>query len=117
MGPAARVLWFDAQVADALDSGTGQTVVVGAGYDSRAWRFRREGVQYFEWDHGATQEDKERRAPGPGGAYVNVDLTTRGAAELFLEHGSAPLMPERHRISGRIGSSVWPVPVAATISG
>jgi hypothetical protein len=30
--------------ADALDAGVRQVAVVGAGYDTRAWRFRREGV-------------------------------------------------------------------------
>ncbi len=44
-GLAARVLWFDEQVAKALDAGIGQIAVIGAGYDSRAWRFRRDGVQ------------------------------------------------------------------------
>ncbi len=44
-GLAARVLWFDEQVANALDAGIGQIAVIGAGYDSRAWRFRRDGVQ------------------------------------------------------------------------
>jgi hypothetical protein len=65
-GLAARVLWHDAQVAKALDAGIRQVAVIGAGYDSRAWRFRRDGVRFFELDHGTTQQDKVRRAPGPG---------------------------------------------------
>jgi O-methyltransferase involved in polyketide biosynthesis len=32
------VLWFDAQVVAALEAGIEQVVVIGAGYDSRAWR-------------------------------------------------------------------------------
>ena len=35
-GFAARVLWFDAQVIQALDTGITQVAVIGAGYDSRA---------------------------------------------------------------------------------
>jgi methyltransferase (TIGR00027 family) len=86
-GLAARVLWFDAQVAKALDAGIEQVAVIGGGYDSRAWRFRRDGVQFFEVDHEATQRDKARRAPRPGPTYVEADLTTQGAAEALLEQG------------------------------
>jgi methyltransferase (TIGR00027 family) len=86
-GLAARVLWYDAQVANALDAGIDQIVVIGAGYDSRAWRFRRDGLRFFEVDHGATQQDKARRAPGPGPTYVEADLTTQSAAEALLAYG------------------------------
>ena len=86
-GLAARVLWFDAQVTDALDAGIEQVAVIGAGYDSRAWRFRRDGVRFFELDHGETQQDKAWRAPGPGPVYVEADLTAQSAAKELLEHG------------------------------
>jgi methyltransferase (TIGR00027 family) len=99
-GLAARVLWFDAQVADALDSHIQQIAVIGAGYDSRAWRFRREGVQFFELDHGATQQDKARRAPGPGPIYVEADLSSHGAAEALHEHGLDPLRPALFVVEG-----------------
>jgi O-methyltransferase involved in polyketide biosynthesis len=65
-GLAARVLWFDAQVAATLGDRIGQVTVIGAGHDSRAWRMRRGGVQFFELDHAATQRDKARRAPRAG---------------------------------------------------
>jgi methyltransferase (TIGR00027 family) len=99
-GLAARVLWFDAQVAGALDSQIKQIAVIGAGYDSRAWRFCRESVQFFELDHGATQQDKVRRAPGPGPTYVGADLTTHGAAEALLEYGLDPLRPALFVVEG-----------------
>jgi methyltransferase (TIGR00027 family) len=86
-GLAARVLWFDAQVIEALDADIGQIAVIGAGYDSRSWRFCREGVQFFELDHAATQQEKIRRAPGPGPIYVAADLTTQSAGEALVEHG------------------------------
>lgn len=35
---AARTLFFDEEVNRALDDGIGRVVMVGAGYDSRAWR-------------------------------------------------------------------------------
>jgi methyltransferase (TIGR00027 family) len=71
---AARTLFFDDAVVDALDAGIGQVVIVGAGYDSRAWRLARPGVRFFEVDHPATQGDKRRRAPAGGPTYVPVDL-------------------------------------------
>ena len=86
-GLAARVLWHDAQVVKALDAGIQQIAVIGAGYDSRAWRFRRDGVRFFELDHGATQRDKALRAPGPGPTYVEADLTAQIAAEALHERG------------------------------
>jgi methyltransferase (TIGR00027 family) len=97
---AARVLWFDAQVAKALDAGIEQIAVIGAGYDSRAWRFRRDGVQFFELDHEATQKDKARRAPRPGPTYVEADLTTKGAAEALLEHGLDASRPALFVVEG-----------------
>lgn len=99
-GLAARVLWFDAQVAMALDAGIRQIAVIGAGYDSRAWRFRRDGVQFFELDHRATQQDKARRAPGPGPTYVEADLTTQGAAEALREHGLDATRPALFIVEG-----------------
>jgi methyltransferase (TIGR00027 family) len=36
-------------------------VILGAGYDDRALRFRAPGVRFFELDHPATQADKARR--------------------------------------------------------
>jgi methyltransferase (TIGR00027 family) len=86
-GLAARVLWFDAQVTEALDANIMQIAVIGAGYDGRAWRFQRDGVQFFELDHGATQQEKTRRAPGLGPFYVAADLTTQDAGEFLVEHG------------------------------
>jgi O-methyltransferase involved in polyketide biosynthesis len=40
-GLTARVRWHDEQVLAALEDGIDQVVIVGAGYDSRAWRFAR----------------------------------------------------------------------------
>jgi methyltransferase (TIGR00027 family) len=99
-GLAGRVLWFDDQVAHALDAGVRQVAVIGAGYDSRAWRFRRGGVRFFELDHPATQQDKVRRAPGPGPTYVEADLTTQDAAEALREHGLDAAQPALFVVEG-----------------
>jgi methyltransferase (TIGR00027 family) len=58
---AARTRFFDAQVLAALDRDVRQVVILGAGYDDRALRFRAPGVSYFELDHPATLADKRRR--------------------------------------------------------
>jgi methyltransferase (TIGR00027 family) len=67
---AARTRFFDGQVLGAISAGTGQVVILGAGYDDRALRFRAPGVRFFELDHPATQADKARRLraikPGTG---------------------------------------------------
>jgi methyltransferase (TIGR00027 family) len=100
-GLGARVLWVDAQVVSALDAGVDQVAVIGAGYDSRAWRFRRDGVRFFELDHAATQQDKVRRAPaGPRPTYVAADLTTDDAAEALLEHGLDASRPALFVVEG-----------------
>jgi methyltransferase (TIGR00027 family) len=87
-GLAARVLWFDARVTTALDAGIRQVVVVGAGYDSRAWRPRRAGARFFELDHPATRRDKRKRAPNSAGPiYVGADLTAEGVTDALLDSG------------------------------
>jgi len=99
-GLAARVRWFDTQVAKALDAGIKQVAVIGAGYDSRAWRIRSGGVQFFELDHAATQQDKIRRAPQPGPAYVESDLTTEDAAKSLLDNGFDASRPALFVVEG-----------------
>jgi methyltransferase (TIGR00027 family) len=70
----ARTRFFDERVLSAISAGTSQVVILGAGYDDRALRFRSPGVRFFELDHPATQADKARRLralraakPGSGG--------------------------------------------------
>jgi methyltransferase (TIGR00027 family) len=76
LGPSliARTRFFDERVLAAISAGTAQVVILGAGYDDRALRFRSPGVRFFELDHPATQADKARRLralratkPGSGG--------------------------------------------------
>ncbi|HEX4212623.1 MAG TPA: class I SAM-dependent methyltransferase [Candidatus Dormibacteraeota bacterium] len=57
----ARTRFFDDRVMSAISTGVGQVVILGAGYDDRALRFRSRGVRFFEIDHPATQDDKRRR--------------------------------------------------------
>lgn len=99
-GLAARVLWHDSQVAAAVDAGIQQVVVIGAGYDTRAWRLRREGVQFFELDQAATQQDKVRRAPRPGPIFVPADLSVQSAADALRRHGLDTARPALFLLEG-----------------
>src|SRR5919199_1800436 len=50
---------IDRAVRDAVAGGATQLVILGAGYDGRAWRMPElTGVKVFEVDHAATQGDK-----------------------------------------------------------
>ena len=56
---ALRTAAIDAAVRDAIADGATQLVILGAGYDGRAWRMPElAGVKVFEVDHPATQGDK-----------------------------------------------------------
>jgi len=56
---ALRTAAIDAAVRDAIAGGTTQLVILGAGYDGRAWRMPElAGVTVYEVDHPATQGDK-----------------------------------------------------------
>ncbi len=64
----ARTRFMDDQVVTAVRRGVRQVVILGAGLDDRALRFRTGGVQFFELDHPATQADKARRLRAMGAA-------------------------------------------------
>ena len=79
----SRARYFDDTLQTCLDGGLEQLVILGAGYDSRAYRFAglREGVRVFEVDHPATQAvkiEKLKRILGQVPAYVTyvpIDFT------------------------------------------
>lgn len=56
-----RTAAIDRAVREAITGGATQLVILGAGYDGRAWRMKElAGVTVFEVDHPATQGDKRR---------------------------------------------------------
>ena len=56
---ALRTTAIDTAVRNAIIAGATQLVILGAGYDGRAWRMPElAGVKVFEVDHPATQGDK-----------------------------------------------------------
>jgi methyltransferase (TIGR00027 family) len=86
---AARTRFYDDAVVQALDDGITQVVVIGAGYDSRAWRLARPGVRFFEVDQPRTQADKQARAPAGGPRYVPAELGQNSLGELLPAVGFA----------------------------
>jgi methyltransferase (TIGR00027 family) len=91
---AARTRFYDAVVTDALDAGIDQVVLLGAGYDTRAWRLARPGVRYYEVDHPATQTAKRAHAPeGDGPTYVPAELAAVSLNEVLTEAGVQPSQP------------------------
>jgi methyltransferase (TIGR00027 family) len=97
---AGRILFFDQCVAEALAGGIRQVVVVAAGFDSRAWRFMRQGVRFFEIDLPATQTDKRSRAPEGGPVYVPADVTDGSLVGQLTQAGFHPGQPTAFTVEG-----------------
>lgn len=94
----ARTSFFDRVVVNALERGTTQFAVIGAGYDGRALRYAKRDVRWFELDHPDTQRDKRRRLdrlaiPTPGITFVAADLVKDEAAAALLAAGFEPDAP------------------------
>lgn len=67
-------------------------MILGAGYDDRALRFRSPGVRYFELDHPATQVDKLRRLTGMHADFgrltlVPIDFRTDDVGAVLAARG------------------------------
>jgi methyltransferase (TIGR00027 family) len=75
-----------------------QVVILGAGYDARAWRFPREleGAQLFEVDHPATQERKRRVLAEAGAPPVPVHFLPWNFERQPLEELPARLREAGH---------------------
>jgi methyltransferase (TIGR00027 family) len=67
-------------------------VILGAGYDGRALRFRTPGVRFFEVDHPSTQRDNPARlaavrARSDDIRFVAADFTEPGLADVLTSSG------------------------------
>jgi len=97
---AARDRYIDDCLQDAIDGDLQQLVILGAGYDSRAYRFDRlkTGVRVFEVDHPATQADKCKRLEKIFGrvpdhvTYVDIDFNQQSLEERLLINGYNPAL-------------------------
>jgi methyltransferase (TIGR00027 family) len=99
---AGRTRFFDDQVTAAIAAGLRQVVVLGAGYDDRALRFRSPGVTFFELDQPATQADKQARlhailaeddCPLPLPVLAAADFTSDDVAGVLAGSGHDPALP------------------------
>ncbi len=84
----ARDRYIDDYLQACLDDGVAQVVILGAGFDSRAYRFEAlRRLKVYEVDHPATQKDKIARLTKILGklpehvVYVPVDFETETLAE------------------------------------
>jgi len=87
----ARTLHMDALLAEALQEGCRQVVILGAGFDSRAYRFHDSYPQarFFEVDLPATSMDKQARVEKLLGRrpdwvhFVPIDFNTQSLADVL----------------------------------
>lgn len=81
----ARKRWLEIRASAALSAGCEQLVVLGAGFDTLAWRlqFAHPTVQFFELDHPATQRPKVAAL----GATPNLSFIPADLAHLLPSSG------------------------------
>jgi methyltransferase (TIGR00027 family) len=97
---AIRTRYIDDYLQSCLDDGLEQLVILGAGYDSRAYRFRglKGQVKVFEVDHPATQQVKVARLQKILGAlpehvvFVPLDFTWESLEARLMESGYDPAL-------------------------
>ena len=90
-----RTRFIDEALVRAVKDGATQLVILGAGFDSRAYRFREllKDCRIFEVDARPTQEYKKRRAKTVLGdapenlTYVQVDFAKDNLIDLLLAAG------------------------------
>jgi methyltransferase (TIGR00027 family) len=91
----ARERYVDDYLGIWLSEGLEQLVILGAGYDARAYRFPalKAGVKVFEVDHPATQAVKLKKlevifgTPPGHVTYVPIDFGRQSLAERLFENG------------------------------
>jgi methyltransferase (TIGR00027 family) len=90
----ARTRYIDDYLQEHLDQGLVQLVILGAGYDSRAYRFDvLKSRQVFEVDHAATLAVKKERVLEVFGelpdnvTYVPVDFQSQDLESCLVENG------------------------------
>ena len=90
---ALRTTAIDTAVRNAIASGAPQLVILGAGYDGRAWRLNElAGVKVFEVDHPATQGEKRARVaelpPAIGTvSFVSIDFERESLGSVLERAG------------------------------
>jgi methyltransferase (TIGR00027 family) len=94
----ARTYHIDARFAQAATQGSKQVVVLGAGFDTRAYRFHESypKLRFFEVDLPATIDLKKRRVTGVLGRlpsyvrYVPIDFNSQSLGKVLRRAGYDP---------------------------
>jgi methyltransferase (TIGR00027 family) len=94
----ARDRYIDDLLQDFLNNEVRQVVILGAGYDSRAYRFEKlkEQTKVFEVDHPATQADKKEKVRKIFGTipthvtFVPIDFNSQSLESRLPESGYDP---------------------------
>jgi methyltransferase (TIGR00027 family) len=93
----ARTRLIDEWLCEAVGTGVKQMVLLGAGFDSRAWRLPAlADASVFEVDHPATSAEKRSRLAGLGAdlahvRFVPVDFDRQMPADGLVQAGFDPL--------------------------
>jgi len=96
---ALRTTAIDTAVRESLAAGARQLVILGAGYDGRAWRMTElGGVKVFEVDYPSTQKDKRARSaelPPPIGDvnFVSIDFERQSLDTVLGQAGQDGSIP------------------------
>jgi len=93
-----RTRYIDERLQHALRGVTTQVVILGAGFDSRAYRLRKllKTVKVFEVDFGPTQEYKKMRVQEilgglpPNVVYAPIDFTRQKLSAVLRKAGYRP---------------------------
>jgi methyltransferase (TIGR00027 family) len=94
----ARTRHFDEVLLSEIRAGVEQVVLLGAGYDSRPFRFRDVlgDIRVFEIDHPGTQARKRRmldeigETNPPNLSYIAADFNRQSLPEALADHGFSP---------------------------
>jgi len=94
----ARVRYFDDFVGEQIRKGLEQLVILGAGYDTRAYRIEKlkKNIKVFEVDHPNTQSFKIQKINEIFGTipdyvtYIPVDLETQELSKNLMINGYQP---------------------------
>lgn len=111
--PNQRARFVDEEVAQAVQGGIGQYVILGAGLDSFAWRRRdlMPDIELFEVDHPATQEWKIQRLSVAGLSqpsnvhFVGMDFEAQGTFSVGMSQTGFD--PRRPSIWSWMGVAVY----------
>jgi methyltransferase (TIGR00027 family) len=93
-----RTKHIDTLLIDSVNSGIEQFVILGAGYDSRPYRFREElkGIQIFEVDYPGTLSVKKQKLVKLYNSlpeyitYVPIDFNSQSIKDILFKNGYDP---------------------------